>query len=120
MSELVNDIYLQRFWRDCPEEVVDRMDARVFPAARGTGDSCATDAIMPEACNFPWYENASPSERHQFHSLVGHVVRVARDYFVDRTPGGRPKMRHSKRGPHRIFTLQVRHDQPRGPLKGSS
>lgn len=112
MSLLTNDTYRLRFWRNCPEEVLDRMDTQVFPAARRTEASCATDAIMPEACNFSWYKNASSLKRHQFHSLVGHVVRIARDYVVDRTPGGKPKQLRSERGPHTRFTLQVRRHQP--------
>jgi hypothetical protein len=107
MSELRNDQYLQRFWWNCPEEVVDRIDTQVIPAARRTPDSCATDTIMREACNFPWYESASSSGRHQFHCLVGHIVRIARNYVVDRTPSGRPRMLRSERGPHSTFTIQV-------------
>jgi hypothetical protein len=32
MSGLRNDQYLQRFWRNCPEEVVDRMGTQVILA----------------------------------------------------------------------------------------
>src|ERR1035438_5341060 len=107
MSELKNDAYLQRFWRNCPEEVLDRMDTQVIPVARREQDSCATDAIMREACNFPWYEHASSSGRRQFHCLVGHVARIASNYIVARTPSGMPRMSRSKRGPHSIFTVQI-------------
>jgi hypothetical protein len=107
MRELQNDEYLRRFWRNCPDEVIDRMESQVFPAARGNRDLRATDAILWEVCHFPWYENASPSGRRQFHCLVGHVVRVARNYDVARTPDGRPIRLRSKRGPHKTFTLQV-------------
>jgi hypothetical protein len=107
MSELTNDAYRLRFWRNCPEEVVDRIDTQVIPAARRTHDSCATDEIMREACNFSWYKNASPSGRHQFHCLVGHFVRVARDYVVALTPSGRPRRLRSECGPHKTFTMQV-------------
>lgn len=107
MSGLRNDQYLRCFWRNCPEEVIDRMETQVIPAARRSPDPRATDEIMLEARNFPWYENASLSGCHQFHSLVGHVVRIARNYVVVRTPSGKPRMVSSKRGPHKTFTLQV-------------
>jgi hypothetical protein len=106
MSGLRNDQYLQRFWRNCPEEVVDRMDTLVILAARRNPDPRAKDAIM-RACNFPWYENASSSGRRQFHCLVGHVVRIACNYVVAGTPSGRPRMLRSERGPHSTFTMQV-------------
>lgn len=107
MSGLRNDAYLQRFWRNCPEAVLDRMDTQVIPASRRSQDSCATDAIMPEACYFEWYARASLSDRQQFHKLVGHIVRIARNYVVARTPSGRPRKLPSKCGPHKTFTMQV-------------
>jgi|SRR5271165_2539042 len=107
MSELRKDPYLQRHWRNCPDEVVNHVDTQVFPAPHGNLDPCATDAIMPEACNFEWYAHASLSDRRQFHKLVGHVVRIARNYEVARTPSGRPRKLPSERGPHGTFTEQV-------------
>lgn len=113
MSGLLDgDQYLRCFWPVCPDDVRDLMEAHVIPAARRNPDNRATDAILHEASEFSWYQGAPLSSRYQFHSLVGHVVRIARDYVVDRTPDGRPRMVRSKRGPHRTFTLQFGHDQP--------
>ena len=111
MSGLRDDEYLQRFWRNCPDVVINRMETQVVPAAQASLDPCATDTILPEACKWTWYENASPSDCHKFHCLVGHVVCVARDYVVARTPRGRPIRLRSKCGPHKTFTMQV----PRRP-----
>lgn len=113
MSGLRNDRYLQRFWRNCPDEVIYRVETQVDPAARASTDSCATDTILREACsNWAWYRSATLSNRHQFHKLVGHVVRIARNYVVVRTPSGRPRKLPSKCGPHKTFTMQV----PRRPV----
>jgi hypothetical protein len=101
-----DDPYLRRFWPMCPKAVIDVMETRVGPAALGNHDPCATNAILPEACKCSWYVEATPSERYQFHCLVGHVVRVARDYDVARRHG-RPVMLRSKHGPHITFTVQI-------------
>ena len=112
MSGLLNgDQYLRCFWPVCPDEVKDLMELQIIPAARGNPDPRATDAILHEASKCSWYQGAPVSSQHQFHSLVGHVVRTAREYDVDQTPNGKPKMVRSKRGPHRTFTLQVRRDR---------
>jgi len=113
MSGLLNDDrYLRCFWPICPDEVKDVMEVQVIPAAHRNPHPRATDAILREASKCSWYQRAPLASRYQFHSLVGHVVRVARDYDVDQTQDGKPKMMRSKRGPHRKFTLQVRRNQP--------
>ena len=115
MSELTNDSYLLRFWPSCPDEIIHFMETRVVPAARRNPDSRATDVIVQEAWDCPWYQYAplsGRSSRFQFHKLTGHIVRIARHYVVDRTPGGKPRMLRSVRGPHKTFTLQIRRHQP--------
>jgi hypothetical protein len=111
MSGLRNDAYLQRFWGNCPEAVIERLHIHVILRATGSLDPRATDEIMPGACDFPWYQNALPSDRRRYHSLVGHFVLITRDYVVARTRSGRPRILRSKRGPHKTFTMQV----PRRP-----
>jgi hypothetical protein len=107
MNGLRNDAYVRRFWPSCPKEVIDLMETQVALAADGNPDPLATDAILHEACECEWYKKASPSGCRQFHCLVGHVVLIARDYVVARTPSGRPRTLRSKFGPHRTFTMQV-------------
>jgi len=107
MSELKDDEWLRRFWPDCPQEVVDRIDDYVLQIATESSSPHATDEILPDACNFSWYKEALLADQQQFHKLVGHFVRVARDYEVARTPSGRPRKLPSESGPHQTFTEQV-------------
>jgi hypothetical protein len=89
------------------------METQVIPAARRTQDSCATDAILQRMIRCGWFQHASASDRRRFHCLVGHVVRIARNYVVARTPSGRPRRLRSKCGPHKTFTMQ-------GPRRAAS
>lgn len=107
MIDIRKDPYLLRHWRNCPEVVVDRMYAYVVPAAQNDPSPYATDTIVKGACEFEWYLRASRSDRHKFHSLVGHVVRIARRYIVARTSSGRIIRLPSEDGPHKTFTMQV-------------
>jgi hypothetical protein len=106
MSEIW-DAYLRRNWPRCPVEVKNLVGTEVVPASRASQDTCATDSILWKASNCTWYEKALLFDRQQFHKLVGHVVRIARNYEVARTPSGRPIRLRSKCGPHKTFTMQV-------------
>jgi len=107
MIELRKDPYLQRYWPNCPEAVLTHIETNVWPIASLSQDPCETDVIMKEAIDFEWYRVAFPSDQQQFHKLIGHVVRIARNYEVARLPSGNPKKLLSERGPHRTFTEQV-------------
>ncbi len=101
-----HDPYIRRFWRNCPREVLELMDTHVVPAALRNAATSATDTILLDLQSSTLYKAATPSDRRRLHCLTGHVVRVARDFVVERTPSGRPKRLRSRRGPHSSFTVQ--------------
>ena len=108
MSEMQNltKRYIDFFWPECPDEVHVLIETRVIPAARRNPSGFATDRILKEVAESHWYEAADTKARHRFHKLVGHAVRVARDYEVETDSSGNPRHKNSKCGPHRRFTVQ--------------
>lgn len=107
--ELQNDAWVRRFWRNCPQEYLAHMATQVVPAARRNLASWATDKILLHMQGSALYQVALRSDQLRLHCLTGRVVRIARDFVVERTPGGRPKRARSTGGHHRSYTIQ----QPR-------
>ena len=115
--ELQNDDYVRHFWRDCPEEFLVLILSLVVPAARRNLAGRATHTILLDLQGSALYLGATLSDRYRLHSLTGRVVRIARDFEVETTPGGNPKRVRSTGGRHRSYTLQkprsAFHFQPR-------
>jgi hypothetical protein len=107
--ELRNDFWVRQFWRKCPQEFLDLMVTRVVPAARRNLSPWATHKILLDLEGLALYLGATRSDQLRLHQLTGRVVRIARDFVVERMPGGGPKRVRSTGGRHRSYTRQ----QPR-------
>lgn len=104
--ELRSDDYVRHFWRDCPEEFLALIVSLVVPAARRNLAPRATHTILLDLQGSALYLGATLSDRHRLHSLTGRVVRIARDFDVETTPGGSPKRVRTTVGRHGSITIQ--------------
>jgi len=107
--ELQNDAWVRRFWRTCPQEFLAHIVTRVVPAARRGLAPWATHEVLLDLQATALYRGASRSNRLRLHCLTGRVVRIARDFVVEKMPGGGPERVRSTGGRHRSYTRQ----QPR-------
>lgn len=107
--ELQNDAWVQKFWRNCPLEFLAHIVTQVVPAARRNLAPWATHKILLDLQGSALYLGATLSDRHRLHCLTGRVVRIARDFVVERMPDGSPKRVRSTGGHHGSYTIQ----QPR-------
>jgi hypothetical protein len=105
--QLRNDAWVRRFWPNCPPEFLDYMVAVTVPAARRDPTPSATDPILLDLQRSTLYQSATRSDQIRLHCLTGRLVRIARDFVVERTSGGRPKRVRSRRGRHSSFTRQT-------------
>jgi hypothetical protein len=104
--QLRNDKWLRIFWRNCPLRILEFVASNVVPTARQNLEPAATHQILLDLEQTAFYRSVTQPDRHRLHSLVGRVVRVARNFEVETTPDGNPKRVRVTDGQHKSITIQ--------------
>lgn|ERR1035437_6474692 len=103
---LENDVWVRKFWKNCPLKYLDHMATQILPSARLNPSPSATHTILLDFQQTALYRSASLREQRRLHCLTGRVVRIARGFDVEKTAGGYPRRERVKGCPHRSFTVQ--------------